>query len=718
MTELRGEALEERFLEALEEDPIPRDALLEVLRAFAARGQRGQAESWAGMLAEALAERRDGPGMLALQEARLEWTGDEGAFRESCLEALRAAFKDRLGTAFVEAAFEAQAGAAECLRRLRLLSSLEPGAFCYDSTWGFGVVRRLDDFYKKITIDFTRKSGHQLSFSYAAETLRLVGPEHLLAMKHSRGEELERLVADAPDEVVRIALRSYGPLPVARLQEVLSESVLEPGDWKPFWDRARKGLKDDPLVDIPAKRSEPIRLLAEERRYDDAWFARLAEERDPARLLELATELKSAADTAELSPGQRDVLAERLVFALRGAETKEPVLAARLLLAMADCGLLDDPDAPEAVRAAPAKFLDPVLLEPAMQNLAMRDAMRLVDIVKACDEAALCGRLLPLLGRLPLSTLSEAIVFVENAGFGDALRDGVRQGFEARRLECSFLQYLCLNSGLLEAWSLGPPVELLNQVVEALEYPASGLALRQQKQLRGQFEDREWMEGALAGFDERERESLFTRIRHSRGWDEASRRSVLARMVKAFPELEDVAARKPARPEPKQEGRFTSWRTYRRRQEQLRELNEVTIPENSREIGVARSYGDLRENFEYQAARDQQGLLMRRKAEWERDLTEVRGTDFAGIAADKAGMGTGVEVERTDGSRQHYWLLGEWDSDEALGIVSSRSELARRLAGARAGDPVVLPDDAEDRPSRVTAVRALDDAIRRWVGGE
>ena len=52
------------------------------------------------------------------------------------------------------------------------------------------------------------------------------------------------------------------------------------------------------------------------------------------------------------------------------------------------------------------------------------------------------------------------------------------------------------------------------------------------------------------------------------------------------------------------------------------------IPENSKEIGVARSYGDLRENFEFKAAKEMQAVLMRRKSELETALHNARGTAF------------------------------------------------------------------------------------------
>ncbi len=55
------------------------------------------------------------------------------------------------------------------------------------------------------------------------------------------------------------------------------------------------------------------------------------------------------------------------------------------------------------------------------------------------------------------------------------------------------------------------------------------------------------------------------------------------------------------------------------------------IQQNRQDIQIARSYGDLRENFEYKSSKEQQRVLMRQKSEAERDLARARGTDFAGV---------------------------------------------------------------------------------------
>jgi transcription elongation GreA/GreB family factor len=216
-----------------------------------------------------------------------------------------------------------------------------------------------------------------------------------------------------------------------------------------------------------------------------------------------------------------------------------------------------------------------------------------------------------------------------------------------------------------------------------------------------------------------QRRDVLSRLSDIRAWDPVERRSVVARVVRRFPELkQSMEAARSADGEEKS-NRLTSWRTYNERREKLRRLVEVEIPQNSREIGVARSYGDLRENHEYKAAKEHQGILMRRKAEYERDLAEVKGTSFEEATPETAGMGVRIEIERPDGKVQEFSILGEWDSDEKLGIVSSESLIAKSVLGLRAGDQVELPavDGREGQLENCTVKRILplSQQVRDWI---
>ena len=134
---------------------------------------------------------------------------------------------------------------------------------------------------------------------------------------------------------------------------------------------------------------------------------------------------------------------------------------------------------------------------------------------------------------------------------------------------------------------------------------------------------------------------------------------------------------------------MVSWESLERRKNEYHELVEKKIPANSKEIALARSYGDLRENHEYKAAKEMQKLLMRRKSELESQLVRAQGTDFTNPRTDIVSIGTIVHA--TDLATNHtevFTVLGAWDSEPEKGIVSYLSPIAQSLIGRKVGDEV------------------------------
>src|SRR5205807_7673583 len=118
-------------------------------------------------------------------------------------------------------------------------------------------------------------------------------------------------------------------------------------------------------------------------------------------------------------------------------------------------------------------------------------------------------------------------------------------------------------------------------------------------------------------------------------------RSLLARIVKSYPAVQSLISGEQSRHDA---ALLVSWESLERRKNAYTELVQKKIPANSKEIAIARSYGDLRENHEYKAAKEMQKLLMRQKAELETQLVRARGTDFTTSPADVVGMGSVVRA--------------------------------------------------------------------------
>jgi transcription elongation GreA/GreB family factor len=188
-------------------------------------------------------------------------------------------------------------------------------------------------------------------------------------------------------------------------------------------------------------------------------------------------------------------------------------------------------------------------------------------------------------------------------------------------------------------------------------------------------------------------------------FDDMDKRSLLARIVKSYPAIQSLISGE----QTKQESHLVvSWESLERRKNEYHELVEKKIPANSKEIAIARSYGDLRENHEYKAAKEMQKLLMRRKGELENQLVRARGTDFANPRTDVAGMGTIVQtVDLETNADEHFTILGAWDSDPDQGIVSYLSPVAQSLMGRKVGEEVEFEINAVRHRHRIQSIEPI-----------
>jgi len=131
---------------------------------------------------------------------------------------------------------------------------------------------------------------------------------------------------------------------------------------------------------------------------------------------------------------------------------------------------------------------------------------------------------------------------------------------------------------------------------------------------------------------------------------------------------------------------------------------------------VARSYGDLSENFEYKAAKDMQRVLMARRAELEDMMSRVRPTDFSEAPKGVAGIGSTVVLAHADGHEDRFHILGEWDQQPDRHIISSNTRMARALAGKKPGDRVSVPaEDGSEAECLLKAVEPLPPDIVEWA---
>ena len=118
-------------------------------------------------------------------------------------------------------------------------------------------------------------------------------------------------------------------------------------------------------------------------------------------------------------------------------------------------------------------------------------------------------------------------------------------------------------------------------------------------------------------------------------------------------------------------------------------IKTVFIPENVRDIEVARSHGDLSENAEYTAAKERQSFLYGRKQELENQLALANIINVKGLKTDKAVFGCYVSLEDINsGEKIKYQLLGPYESDISQNKISVTSPIGKALIGKSIGSEI------------------------------
>ena len=140
---------------------------------------------------------------------------------------------------------------------------------------------------------------------------------------------------------------------------------------------------------------------------------------------------------------------------------------------------------------------------------------------------------------------------------------------------------------------------------------------------------------------------------------------------------------------------------------ELKKLKSEDRPNVIKAIAEARAHGDLSENAEYHAAREQQGFIEGRIQELEAKLSNAEIIDVTQIPnAGKVIFGSTVDLEDEEsGTKQTYQIVGEDEADIKAGRISVGSPIARGLVGKQEGDSVEVVTPGGRRSYEIIAVR-------------
>jgi len=569
------------------------------------------------------------------------------------------------------------------------LDKLKPGAFCLHKSWGFGRVAEWNLLLNQILIDFAGKKAHPMQLQYAADNLTVIPAEHFLARKASDLMSIKKLAKEDPPALMRNILESLdGQATVQQISNWLIGDLFTEAEWKRWWESAKKQLKSSGAFSIPAKKTEPLQLRGEGISHADELIASFNQARQPKEQIVALEQIIKFHQQFKEPEKQLQPIVATIENAAARNQKLHPELAFELVLGRDD--LLER--VPQLrtthIGLTLAKLIsdEESRLISILPKLPAAKEKRVLQALPATLGERWTTRALQLMQATHGRMVAQIPHVFSDAGRHEELRTVLERSVRQHSATSEMLVWLCNER---HEWREVITPELLTAILSALERDQAKTGARGSKLQRLLVEDRQLLGDIFAGADIAIARDAVRRLQLSPLFDELTKRSLLARIVKLYPELERMI--KGAQPEEKTAPLIVSWSSLERRRAEHEELVKKKIPENSKEIALARSYGDLSENFEFKAAKQMQAVLMRRKAELEQALRNARGTAFENPDTSRVSIGTIVTLRDSDsGDEETYTILGAWDGDPERNIISYQTAIGQALLGHKPDEVVTL----------------------------
>ena len=620
-------------------------------------------------------------------------------------DALKRATGDRLILSILDSVESDARQLDEALVRLEKLLSFHPESLVLNKTWGLGKVKKVDSFYRRITVDFKTKRGHQFTYAAAADMLESAPEDHVLVKREADPGEFDKMLKERPGDLVKAVIRSNGSMmTLIRLEDYcVTNGFVKSVNWKSFWERARTALKQDKCVIIPAKKADPIQLRAAEEDYGDSWLTAFAHETDPKLILAAVREFVAQGKFKAADENTRARIGERLNFAVTAARKTDDALYARLACLVVELGYVEP--AADGMRAylwERRRYVKAAAALPAREVGAM-----IKFLASDADAKA------KLYATIPDFCFAAATEVVAQFGAEPECRAAVGAYMKEPKAPAVLTTLIVGRYEQFRDWAELPPlITLLTHAIALGEGRQGGETLKMQNIVRRLFGDRGWLEKIFGWLQPADQALFFERFQASLAWDPSTHHTTVVRMTKIVPSLEAHLVKAEKK---RDYARLTSPRSFAiRKAEYLKLINE-DMPANVKRIEFAKSYGDLSENAEYQYAKDEQRALMQKQTVMQAELESVKPGDFVDATTEEVMPGVTVVCESKAGEKT-WTILGEWDNDLDRGIISSKTRVAQNLLGKKVGESFELPDeDGNVTFATVKEIRPLTDEIRAWM---
>lgn len=628
------------------------------------------------------------------------------------------------------------------------LEQLHDGAYCMHGSWGFGRIVSYDEAAKKLIIDFEGKPGHKMDPVFCVDKLEVLDDDNLLVRYRTDRENLEKEMKDSgefvvsylekkpdmsasPIELETVFKQLFGYVaenPSISEKELAEKNKAAEKAYRSWWNKAKEALFRNPRVACPKAKGESYSLRAkeEEMKPEQEVLREYFLNREPKKKILLAEKLYKTAtdDSVEEIKADLPKIKEELTEAIKKARSLNDADRLHGIWVRNNLVRYLYPGEEEKVEEIAPRSKDIILaaverdpkdgLNNLAKNLPSSYLERFLDLLTRIFVEDWRDRIIDLLkyseGRFTKECVdfllswdvSKNSHFVKGAEIPDdgkgvtsrqLIKDCLKRWLEEQTLRGPVILWIVKNRNAAAYKDILSPLigeDLLSALLAAVDDEAlqretvvttARIALAD-----ALSDDKDLIKDMLESSTADTARDLAQTLLLNQGFEDLTKKSILARIIKVFPSVQTLVATKSS--DSKEKRLLVSSWSLQARREELEDIVKNQLPASKLAIEAARELGDLRENSEYKMAREHDEVLSARRGQLERDIAGAEVFDFNSTPTDKVGIGSIVSLVTNKGEELTCTILGAWDSDTAKNIFSYQTPLAQALLDHKVGDTV------------------------------
>lgn len=585
--------------------------------------------------------------------------------------------------------------------------SFDAGCFVFHRTWGVGRIASVKN--DDLVIDFAKKRGHKMSLKMGITALQTLDREHIWVLKSTVNKEtLIKKIKAEPEWALKVVIKSFdNNCDMKRVKQELVPSLLSANEWTSWNTKARKILKENPIfginpdnIDFYTVRERPISIeekLSNEFKAQKNFFARV--------------ELLNAYDASDSCDDDSDAFREMLDyfegFLKSVNQVNEQIISAYILVHefAADKPLIASGkqynfaelyNKIENVTDLYAAIKDKIAIRG--QTIRQKFLKYIKNIIPDWEKEYI--------KLFPAVLAPEILQALIDEGSVTDVQNLVKECFENYRIYRNAVIWFFKNVQE-EQWfkALGISFEQqLIVLIHILDITYREIASRrnttENRKINHQvhsilFDKDNLLENFIIESDVDTITRLYTLIGDIKDLEPTIKMSIRAKIVEKHKDFKffDIEEKTVAA-----HGLIVTSKMFDIKTKELIEIRDVKIPQNSKDVGFALSLGDLRENAEFKAAKEEQTRLNNALARLQDELDRAQIFDPTTATAKKVYFGSKVKVlNNLTHAEEEYTILGPWESDPANGIISYMSPLGNGLFNRKSGEEFEFEVNDEKR---------------------